>query len=89
MSYVGLNYNLKDPKDLNHGLSAEQFPVSTYVGSSRDLKDLKAGPCARLLPLAVLAWIVANAVCVAPTPPIGLIMTPKHTARLFPPKVKR
>ena len=25
-----------------HGLSAEQFPVSTYVGSSKNLQDLKA-----------------------------------------------
>jgi hypothetical protein len=24
-----------------HGLSTEQFPVSTYVGSSENLKDLK------------------------------------------------
>ena len=25
-----------------HGLSTEQFPVSAYVGSSKNLKDLKA-----------------------------------------------
>jgi len=24
-----------------HGLSTEQFPVSAYVGSSKNLKDLK------------------------------------------------
>ena len=26
-----------------HGLSTEQFPVSAYVGSSKNLKDLKRG----------------------------------------------
>ena len=32
-----------DPKgkDLKHGLSAEQFPVSAYVGSLKNLLDLK------------------------------------------------
>jgi len=28
-------------KDRKHGLSTEQFPVSVYVGSSKNLKDLK------------------------------------------------
>ena len=29
-----------------HGLSTEQFPVSAYVGSSKNLKDLKVlGKC--------------------------------------------
>ena len=27
-----------------HGLSTEQFPVSAYVGSSKNLKDLKVEP---------------------------------------------
>ena len=27
-----------------HGLSTEQFPVSAYVGSSKNLKDLKDDP---------------------------------------------
>ena len=31
-----------------HGLSTEQFPVSAYVGSSKNLKDLKDPSCASL-----------------------------------------
>ena len=29
------------PNERKHGLSTEQFPVSAYVGSSKNLKDLK------------------------------------------------
>ena len=29
------------PKPRTHGLSTEQVPVSAYVGSSKNLKDLK------------------------------------------------
>ena len=36
-----LNPDLKDPDERKHGLSTEQFPVSAYVGSSKNLKDLK------------------------------------------------
>ena len=31
----------KGPKGRKHGLSTEQVPVSAYVGSSKNLKDLK------------------------------------------------
>ena len=37
--YVGRKYKLKNLKD--HQLSTEQFPVSAYVGSSKNLQDLK------------------------------------------------
>ena len=46
-AYVGLIHNLNDLNDLKvskerkHGLYTEQFPVSAYVGSSKNLKDLK------------------------------------------------
>ena len=36
-----------------HGLSTEKFPVSAYVGSSKNLKDLKARPMAFLLRTSV------------------------------------
>jgi len=47
------------PSKRKHGLSADQFPVSAYVGSSKNLKDLK-GP--RADPL--LVWRKGS----APTP---------------------
>jgi len=37
-----------------HGLSTEQFPVSAYVGSSKNLKDLKASRQPFPLPLYIL-----------------------------------
>ena len=36
-----------------HGLSTEQFPVSAYVGSSKNLKDLK-GCCNKSVNFGVI-----------------------------------
>ena len=50
-AHVGLPQKLKDLKsERKHGLSTEQFPVSAYVGSSKNLKDLKEHPAAEPVP---------------------------------------
>ena len=46
-SGVRLCWELEEPDGpkRKHGLSAEQFPVSAYVGSSKNQKDLKGWSC--------------------------------------------